>query len=38
MKRGNYKPKVKNENALKSYLNKVKNERIKRYNAGTISK
>tara|TARA_R100000458_G_scaffold41846_1_gene39609 strand:- start:335 stop:475 length:141 start_codon:yes stop_codon:yes gene_type:complete len=40
MKRGNYKPKLKNEKALKTFLdNKTKtNERDKRYSVGRGSK
>jgi len=38
MKRGNYKPKIKNETALKGYLNKQTNERSERHNTGSRSK
>ena len=38
MKRGNYKPKIKNETALKGYLNKQTNERNEGQHTGSRSK
>ena len=38
MKRGHYKPKLKNETALKGYLQKQTNERNERQHTGSRSK